>query len=185
MPLTGEVPEENEGNNSFEKTFLWSGGPDLVIKSITLDPAKPDVESGTLTATIENVGKVGTGALVNINITMYLDGVECDTGLLIGGLGAGNTATESTSSCNPTTPGEHTIRFEVDTYSDVAEQDEANNSFEKTFVWGGPDLVVTGLTLEPSRKPCITLGSSTGSQPLGVAKRVPSWRDRSSGFSAR
>ncbi|MFT5432525.1 MAG: MYXO-CTERM domain-containing protein, partial [Myxococcota bacterium] len=159
VDYTSEVAEEDETNNVFEKTFTWEGGPDLVITDITLDPTKPDVGSGTLTATIKNQG-TDTGVFVNINLKMFLDGEECATGLILAGLSEGSTATEETGSCNPDTPGPHTIRFEVDTDSDVIESDETNNSFEKVFVWGGADLVVTGLSLDPST-PLITEGTLT------------------------
>ncbi len=140
-----EVVELDETNNTLTKTFTWEGGPDLVIKDITLDPEIPKIENGTLTATIENQGNQGTGLLVNINIKMYLDGEECATGLILAGLGAGKQATEGTGSCNPETPGEHTIRFEVDTDEDVIEADETNNFLEKKFTWTAPDLVITDI----------------------------------------
>ncbi|MFT7622284.1 MAG: subtilase family serine protease [Myxococcota bacterium] len=156
-----EVVELSEANNTLVQTFSWQGGPDLIITDIELDPAAPKVGTGTLTATIANVGNQGTDLFVNINVTMYLDGVECDTGLVIGGLGEGSDTTEETGSCNPETPGEHTIRFEVDTDDDVVEADESNNSFEKTFVWTAPDLVITGITasatpLEPGESNTFT-----------------------------
>jgi len=136
--IAGDVAESNEANNSYAQTFTWSG-PDLVITDIALDPANPGIGEGKLTATIENVGPYGTGTGVVINLTMYLDGVQCDTGLIYFGLAAGSSTTEQTKKCNPQTAGEHTIRFEVDTDDDVPEVDESNNSFEKTFQWGAVD----------------------------------------------
>jgi len=144
-----DVSESNEGNNVLTVSFTW-GGPDLVITNITLDPTSPPINEGTLQATIENIGAYGTATFLNIDITMYLDGVECDTGIIIAGLGAGSTTTENTTSCNPTTPGVHTIRFEVDTTGEVPEVNENNNSFETTFTWQGPDLIVQSITLDPS-----------------------------------
>jgi MYXO-CTERM domain-containing protein len=144
-----DVAESNENNNVWTGQVTW-GGPDLVITGITLDPAVPDVNEGTLQATIENIGPYGTGIFVNINVLIYLDGVECDSGLIIGGLGAGSSATENTTNCNPSTVGMHTIKYVVDTDGDVAETDETNNEFTATFYWGPPDLTITDITLDPT-----------------------------------
>ena len=51
-------------------------------------PAEVTGKRKFLQATIENQGPVGT-PLVNIDIRMRIDGVECDTGIVIAGLGAG------------------------------------------------------------------------------------------------
>ncbi len=157
----GDVLESNENNNAFETTLSWYGGPDLVITDITLDPAVPTIKNGTLTAKVKNQGDQGTGVLVNINLKMFLDGKECDTGLIVAGLGKGSTTTEDTSACNPKTPGPHVIRFEVDTEGDVPESNEANNALEKTFTWeGGPDLVITKVVIDPGT-PKVTEGTIT------------------------
>ncbi|MFT7622496.1 MAG: subtilase family serine protease [Myxococcota bacterium] len=140
-----EVVEMDETNNTLTQTFAWQGGPDLTITDIVLDPGTPKVGEGDLTATIVNIGNQGTGILVNINLKMYLDGEACDTGLILAGLGEGSDTTEGTGSCNPDTPGEHTIRFEVDTDEDVIEADESNNFLEKTFTWTAADLIITDI----------------------------------------
>ncbi len=146
----GDVEESNENDNVLEKTLVWAGGPDLVISDITIDPASPNAGNGKITAKIKNVGNADAGGLdTQINVRMYLDGEECDTGFLFAGLGQGDEATEDTTDCNPDTPGPHTVKFEVDWENDVYEADESNNTLEKTFTWLGPDLVITGITLDP------------------------------------
>jgi MYXO-CTERM domain-containing protein len=147
---TGSIIDEaNEGNNTLEKTFTWTGS-DLVITAITLDPVDAGAGSGTLTATVKNVGAVTAGGLTTvINLIMYLDGEECATGQMWGGIAAGDEAFEETGSCNPSTPGEHTIRFEVDTGEDIPETNEANNFLEKKFTWSGPDLIVKSIVADP------------------------------------
>ena len=145
-----DIDESNEGNNALEKTFTWAG-PDLVVTSVTIDPATPKVTEGKITATIKNKGPYGTGTFVNINLKMFLDGKECDTGIIYAGLGAGSEATEETTSCNASSVGPHVFRIEVDTDADVPEQDETNNAFEQTLSWfGGPDLVITDIVLDPA-----------------------------------
>jgi subtilase family serine protease len=150
VDTTKEVVESDESNNAMEKTFTWTGGPDLVITGLTIDPAVPEIGTGMIRATVKNQGNVGTGLFVNINLRMYLDGKECDTGWITGGLGAGSTATEDTTACNPATPGKHVVRFVVDTDNDVIEADESNNSFEKEFTWTSADLVITDLSIDPA-----------------------------------
>ena len=119
-----------------EQTFTWTA-PDLVITDIvaSADPLEVD-KNNTFTAMITNQGSVDTQNAVNINVTMYLDGVECDTGWLtfVTGFDPGEVEEEDTSKCNATTPGAHVVRYEVDTDNDVLELDETNNFFEKTFV---------------------------------------------------
>ena len=142
-----DVDESDETNNALEKTFTWTG-PDLVITNITLDPATPAVGDGKLQATIKNQGPIGTDTFLNIDIAMYLDGSKCDDGIVIAGLGAGKTANEDSTSCNPSTPGPHTIKFVVDSTNEVPEVDETNNTFEKTFTWTAPDLIVTDIVVD-------------------------------------
>ncbi len=151
MDWDGQFPEENEGNNKMTQSFMWYL-PDLKITKMTIDPAKPYAEKeGTITATIKNDSPIGTGIFVNINVKMYLDGKECDTGVVLAGLGAGSEATEDTSNCRPKTPGKHKIKYVVDTDSDVKEMDESNNSLEVEFDWYWPDLVVTGVKMDPAQ----------------------------------
>lgn len=148
VDTTSEVSESNENNNSLEKSFTWTG-PDLVFLDLKLEPGTPSVGDGKLIATIQNQGPVGTDLLLNIDVTMYLDGQKCDEGIVIAGLGAGSTAKEETTSCNPSTPGPHVVQFVVDSTQEVAETNENNNTIEKTFVWTAPDLVVTQIVVEP------------------------------------
>ena len=144
---TSEVPETDETNNSLEKTFTWYA-PDLVITDLELEGQPAHAGEGKLVATIENQGLIDTATLLNIDVTMFLDGVECDTGIVIAGLGAGNDATEESTKCNPMTDGPHTIEFVVDSTSEVVEMDESNNSLEKTFEWYLPDLYVTDIVFD-------------------------------------
>ena len=129
-------------------TGVALAGPDLVVTSITVDPGQPKVGEGTISAVIENVGDSWTG-LVNIDITMYLDGVECDTGIIFAGLSSGSSAGEDTTSCNPSTPGLHTIRYVVDSTFEVDEDNESNNSKEASFTWYLPDLRVAAIAIDP------------------------------------
>ena len=146
-----DIDESNENDNELEKEFIWSGGPDLIVSDITLDPANPDVGDGTLTGVIKNQGNEDAGGIATvINVRMFLDGEECATGFIYNGIGAGEEATEDTDGCNPDTPGEHTIKYEIDWENDVFESDETNNTLEKKFTWSGADLVVTGIALEPA-----------------------------------
>jgi len=144
-----DVAESNENNNSKTVTFEWVE-PDLVVSAIAVQPSQPKVGEGTITATIKNQGKVATDLLVAINVDMYLDGVKCDSGVIVGGLGAGGTASEQTSKCNPSTPGPHKIKYVVDTKGDVAEADETNNTLEVTLNWHLSDLVVQKIELSPA-----------------------------------
>ena len=149
----GDVDEDDEGNNSLTKTFTWAG-PDLVVTSVSLDPPAALAGTGTLTATLENVGPIGTplNLIDPINVTFWLDGEYCDDGWLLGSMGAGAVAYEETGSCNPTGPGPHEVTVMVDSDEQVAETDELNNTFVTSITWGQslyPDLVITGITLEP------------------------------------
>jgi uncharacterized protein (TIGR03382 family) len=142
-----DVAETDETNNTLTKTFTWHA-PDLVVKDLVLEPDPARVGEGTLVATIANQGVIDTGLLVNINVRVLLDGEECDTGVIIAGLDAGDDATEETGSCNPSTDGPHVVTVIVDSDSDVLETDEANNVFEKTLSWHWPDLVVTDIVAD-------------------------------------
>jgi subtilase family serine protease len=143
----GDVAETNETNNSLSKTFTWHA-PDLEVKDIVLEPDPARVGEGTLVATIRNRGVIDTDTLLSINVRMLLDGVECDTGLILAGLDAGQEATEETGSCNPTTDGPHKVTIVVDTDGDVVETDEGNNALEKTLSWHWPDLVVSAIVAD-------------------------------------
>ena len=87
--LLNSCVQNNETNNALEKTFVWKGA-DLTVTDIQLEPAVPLITEGKLIATIANIGTYDTANLLNIDVKVYLDGVECDTGLVIAGLDAGD-----------------------------------------------------------------------------------------------
>jgi len=144
-----DVAESNENNNTLTQPLTWRG-PDLTVTAITLAPDPAPIGSGTLTATVANQGPYGTSTLINLDLTWYLDGVECDTDIILAGLAAGATADETTTSCNLATAGTGEITATIDTTSEVAEEDETNNSLVQSFSWVAADLTPTALFTTPT-----------------------------------
>ena len=119
IDVDNEVAESDENNNLFHVTLPMGGYdfPDLVISSVAIELESNDCYSGAILGTrvtISNIGTANAGPFV-----LTVNGVDLQIpGLAVNGQDsfwfAGNT--------NPTS-------VTVDTYSEVQESNENNNSF--------------------------------------------------------
>jgi len=137
--------------------------PDLIVQDITISPTSPCVgQTVTVTATLKNNSADATSIFVTIDMIYYLDGVQCDTGWVIAGLGAWATATDISTSCTPSTAGNHSISVFFDSNYDVAESNEGNNTRIESFTWYGPTISRSPTSMTFSAQ----TGQSAGSQTL-------------------
>ena len=153
-----QVLEGNEANNQTTVTFGGAFLADLVIESITWEPANPSIsDTVTFTVTIKNQGR---GSAFGSELLYYKDGNNrfpngngpwFYRGGIVGGLPAGGTTVTTFSW--PAGAGSHTFRVVADADSDITASDETNN--ELTITYGADatllaDLVIQSITWEPA-----------------------------------
>lgn len=164
-----QIPEKDETDNVFERTFTWGGdaltAPDPGVKNVNLvvqpafdraDPIVASAVSGILASgplTVDgttyvtwgagNAGLASTDASVAIHITF--DGVVVDQRVVSGLSALSGTALtdwEELGGLINITPGEHTLSVTVDPGNLIDESDETDNTIATVFTWGtGPAVV--------------------------------------------
>ena len=156
---TVEFQNNQDPNYHFAMIDAVSVAPpppsDLVVTSITASPSPVAVgQDVTLTATVSNVGADAVGAF---QIDLYKDlggtpptvGTPSDKTCPVSGLAAGASTT-----CDVTvTYSEVATKIawaKVDTTNTVKETNENNNTGHVGVAVMQPDLIVTGLTVDPS-----------------------------------
>ena len=138
------IPESNENNNYLSRNYGIVAAPDLVVDSITADPATPDQgQSVTLTATIRNAGAGAT--LQNIPVRLRVDGTTLADRTITGGLTAG--ASKTATATWTARSGGHTVQVTADHTAVIAESNEANNSLNQAVAVSYPRLDVDGGTV--------------------------------------
>lgn len=139
----GHVKESNESNNSYETTFTVLSPPDLKVSGIRFSsPPKAGVQT-VATAQLSNVGQTSSGVFA---VKWFLDGAQVGYGKHYS-IGPGQTSTGNVRFYFTPKPGIHKLRFVADSDNHVKESNEANNSYELTFVVGSlPDLRVSGIS---------------------------------------
>ena len=168
-----QVPEKDETDNVFERTFTWAGdaliAPDPGLKSVNLsiqpalDRNVPVVAavagtaiSGPLTVDSTtfvtwgagNEGLASTDASIDVHIAF--DGVVVDQ-RVVSGLSAQSRAAltdwDELGTLIDITPGEHTLSVTVDPGNLIDESDETDNTVSTVFTWG------TGPAVAPDPSP--------------------------------
>jgi hypothetical protein len=101
---------------------------DLTVGDIVLDPANPTaLESFTVTATVNNIGYLTTGA--GFEVQLLVDGVVASTASLPTVEARSEGA--AVFSAGPLTAGSHTLSVVVDAGETVEESDESNNASQR------------------------------------------------------
>ncbi len=135
------VPETNENNNLLSRDFGVVAAPDLVVDTITANPAAPDQgDAVTLTATVRNAGPGATTQAIPVRFSV-------DGGLLVnrtiaGGLAAG--ASDTVTATWTARAGDHTVEATVNPQATIAESSTANNSASRVVGVGYPQLDIDG-----------------------------------------
>ncbi|MBI2856616.1 MAG: hypothetical protein HYX93_07205 [Chloroflexi bacterium] len=197
---TNLVPETDESDNVFQREFTWapptvkapspapmpSKLPDLVPSApagwgdaLVVTSYAGDVVDGPLSVDVPTYVRFGfrnrglASVREDVRVYLYLDNV-----LVTAQVGVGPLAEETVGSgewsglleVTHVTPGEHTLRMEVDATDLVAESNEGNNILEKRYVWStGP------VPPKPLVTPVATPVPVTPA-PLTLPNLVPGWR---------
>ncbi|MGF7144550.1 subtilase family serine protease [Anaerotaenia torta] len=154
----------------YEAAAVDAGMPDLVVTDILWQPADPAAGDAVIfSATIRNQGNGATQAGVINGVSFFVDGIQVswsDNNSSAIPAGASVTVTANGGPAGTAqwsaTQGGHTIMAWVDDINRMTESNEGNNQYSKamnvrggsplptpTQVPGEPDLIVTGLTLNP------------------------------------
>ncbi|WMW25737.1 CARDB domain-containing protein [Methanolobus sediminis] len=153
------ITESSESNNQFSKTFqITKQEPDLIIESITLDPASPKTgDTVTYTVSYKNQGQLSAGS--SFYVCMYVDDKLIKDNS-VGDLASGSSSTTTFTSTigRDLASGDHSAIAYVDMrnkdsyYARIIESSESNNQFSKTFpiINMQPDLIIENITLDPA-----------------------------------
>jgi hypothetical protein len=134
-----------------------SGRPDFAITGITLNPSNPASGSTfSATVTVRNQGTVsgsaGQLAVWANRATVPACGATGNQRASVGTLAAGASRSITFTGLSAGTAGSKTFRAFVDSGCATVESNEGNNQLTSayTVVGGGPDFLVTAITLNPS-----------------------------------
>lgn len=125
--------------------------PDLVVTAVDWSPAAPSETTPiTLSATVKNNG---TAAAPASSLNFLIGGSVAGTAS-VGALAAGASATV-TANAGTKAQGSYTVAAVADAGNAVTEQSETNNTLQATSQLQvaqapGPDLLITGITTNPS-----------------------------------
>lgn len=138
-----QVKESDETNNNIAITYT-TASPDLVIDSITWSPLSRS-ESSNVTMTVK-ISNRGSGKAKAFWLEYYVDDL-LQTADFIEPLKAGGSTTGKYSWMAGS--DSHTFKAVADSRSDVAENDETNNTMYVTLPTILPDLIVQSITQSP------------------------------------
>ena len=148
VDVTNAVAETNEGNNLVPKAFTPSLGVDLVVSTVSIDPATPAPgQPVTVSVTVANQGPNPAGAFrVDWSPSFGLPTIQRQ----VAGL-AGNTSTTVTIPYAYLNPGTFDSFAVVDAGSSVPETNEFNNVKSSRAIVTAilPDLVITDASTDP------------------------------------
>lgn len=175
-----QIPESDESDNVFERTFTWGGEPlvflDPAARSVNLviAPAMEGSEAVVIAATAgsETTGPVTVDATsfitwsaknaglastdTSIAVHVYFDGLLVDQ-RVVNGISALSISElvdwDELDGIVRITPGEHTLTIVVDPGNLVDESDETDNTVTTTLTWGTGPAVVPKPSLEPTPIP--------------------------------
>ncbi|MBN1697333.1 MAG: hypothetical protein JW881_07450 [Spirochaetales bacterium] len=127
------IQELDDENNDAEINVYVSYGerpreptlPDLVCCDISIPENMSAGENRTFTATIDNTGLEYTGG---VSVKWYIDGQFIKSTLI--GLSFPPGGSQQTSFSWTAYRGEHRVRIDIDPDNQIAEKNEANNSYE-------------------------------------------------------
>lgn len=123
-----------------------AGQPDLVIDSVVLNPTRPIIgQAFTATVTIRNAGAAPAGAF-SVGATWQPGNVASVA--QVGGVAAGQSEITVLQAILPSA-GAASVNVNVDVLNEVAESNEANNSFTVSYVADAAPTVATSATFAP------------------------------------
>ncbi len=144
--INNEVIESREDNNFRENTIAWPAAPDLTVsmKSEQWVVGKEGIEYNVRFG-IRNIGNANAPA--GHEVQLKVDGNLIETVTVPVDLGQGNTYSGAIFSANVTLSGtSDNVTVIADANNDVAESDEANNSF--TNIWPGAPPAPSGVQVK-------------------------------------
>ncbi len=194
---TNLAPETNEDDNAYEIEFVWQppsepeATPAPPNHLPDLAPAAPEgwadaliatsyrgaTEDGPLSVSVPTYVSYG---FTNRGLVSYAQEswayLYVDDVLVSAQVGVGLLAEETARSVEwdgllesmSLTPGEHTLRLEVDATNLIDESDETNNTIEKRFTWGQGAV--------PSMQPRPPDTPRSEPEPLTLPNLTPGWR---------
>ena len=154
----GQIDESDEADNEIVRTFFVEG-PNLtpatppgwsnrivVSKATGTNVDTPVLAAGApvfVDFAIANSGGLATG--VESQTELYLDGVLQSTRTVSAALAAGQNDLANDVALGPLAPGVHTLSLKTDAAASVAETDETDNEFSRTFLVNGvPTITAIG-----------------------------------------
>ncbi len=147
----GAVAESNETNNSFQRTLTWAApgqpnlapyqptgwGDKLVVTSSSSGTSDAVLTAGQTGYVNWGVGNVGTADIASpFVIRLKLDGVTL-VDYTVGSLPSGTFVTPNGGFAFTIPSGAHTLALVADSGGAVSESNESDNSYSRTFTWGG------------------------------------------------
>ncbi len=136
------VIERNENDNILNETYMAEiYYPDFTVESI-YTPTKPNTgNSYTINITIDNLGQCYNGGIYTY---LYENGSRVGYKYVTGIL---TNPKNISIGWTPREPGLRNLTVVIDPYNSIPEKNEANNALSKMVFVGGPDLIITNVTL--------------------------------------
>jgi subtilase family serine protease len=158
------ILESDETNNTMTSS-VTTLAPDLIVQSISWYPSGPsNGDNVVFTITAKNQGNSRSRVT---KVELFIDGVSRGyRDILPIDPGSVNTASYSWIA----RAGQHSIKAIIDDTLQVAESDETNNEYTRTFSTLPPDLIVENITWKPenpSQNDSITFTTTIKNQGTG------------------
>jgi len=156
-----QLPDGSWNNDAYSTALAIYGlnhcGPDLAIDTSDIqfsNPSPPDSELVTISATIRNLGIIGTDSILVQVYDGHPDtgGVQIETDIFIDTLGPGNDNLILVDWDTYELAGDHDIFVVIDSADSIFESDETNNmAYKSIHVRYPPDLYIadTGIVFDP------------------------------------
>jgi hypothetical protein len=157
LKIVGDVyntlVETNENDNTWERSFTWTGASQANLTPFAPAgwdyPIVPSSITGTHTVgalytnqnTYIDLAVINTGASTTTTFVncIYFDNVQKACWNTTGGLNQNQYAYVEDWILNLTpTPGSHTLKIVADQNNVIAESNENDNTWERSFVWSNP-----------------------------------------------
>ncbi|MFC2059551.1 CARDB domain-containing protein [Chloroflexota bacterium] len=142
--INGEVDESREENNCRINTFTWPPAPDLVIGNKW--ESWVDGQEGTQYTVSFSIRNMGNAPVVGgHDVKLIVDGTVIETKAVPVGLFPRKVYRGTFATVVTLSDGSDEIKVRADAFAEVAESDEANNSFTNTWPLAEVDLFIQPL----------------------------------------
>jgi subtilase family serine protease len=187
-----EKGDDATGSYDVSVTEWTSGLPDLVIKTLTVDPTAANLGASVAITAVERNQGAGPAAVHVLNIYKHSAAAPAansdgDYRWQVGGLAPNTDSKAFGQSFVPGSAGARTAWAYTDSYNLVAETNNNNNTASANYTVGAggpPDLIIPALSVAPNPAALgsqVTLSVTEQNAGAGVAgaHRLSAWGNRS------